>query len=377
MLKNRRLPRVIPGSPRKNLPSTRSLLVISLGLVILAVVSPYFVHADTGSVTVDGIPYDVSYDAVGVGILGFDTDPEWPALIVSMDAASSGILDVTLGSDLLDSLYDEAGGEFEVLADDDLAVFSETETMPSSRALTIVVPAGTQEILIGTIPAEDPAPVDAAEDPAPVDAAEDPAPVDAAEDPAPVDAAEDPAPVDAAEDPAPVDAAEDPAPVDAAEDPAPVDAAEDPAPVDAAEDPMPIGAAVDASSSTSVTASDGATSDMASTDPTGDTADDPGMGTADDAVNAGTVTADGQTVECGPGTVLEDGVCILDEPADPPEPLETAQSESATGQAESAPGKPLLSGLSYGIVMAFIIAGGVGALLGAAARSSMRNRQKN
>ena len=75
---------------------------------------------------------------------------------------------------------------------------------------------------------------------------------------------------------------------------------------------------------------------------------------------------------CGPGTVLRDGVCVLDPDAEPatvqPTPSATVQP---TTPAQSPGGE-----LIYGLVAAFIIAGGVGAAIGLMSKASKRRSNK-
>ena len=283
--------------------SRASLLQASLGLAVMAVILPYTAYAETGSVAVNGDSYGITYDAAGIDVSGFDTDLQWPALIVYVDAPSSGTLDIIIERGLLDSLYGETDGDFDVLADDDFAVFNETETTPTHRAMTIQVPGDTDELLIASTGSDALLADGIAEQPSPAPA----------------------------------------------------------------EDPESVGSTGPAEGAagqvedTPEEAEDAGTAD--------DTPPTPGdAGTADDTpateCGPGTVFEDGVCVldtRCGPGTVFEDGVCVLEPGTEPvPSPSKTPALKSLGGE------------LVYGLVGAFIIAGGVGVVIGLMSRASRR-----
>ncbi|MDA0669672.1 MAG: hypothetical protein O2920_07110, partial [Crenarchaeota archaeon] len=77
------------------------------------------------------------------------------------------------------------------------------------------------------------------------------------------------------------------------------------------------------------------------------------------------------TNQCGPGTVLENNVCILDERCGPGTVLENNECV-----LDSIPSKSSSSGngreLIIGIVGAFVIAGIVGIIFGLISRSSRK-----
>ena len=236
-------------------PNVNSLMKISLGLIFFTMLSTALVYAETTSVDVDGISFDISYTTTGMTIVEIESDTESNSLIFSVDVTDSiGILDVEFQRSFFDSIYDGTDDLFFILADGDESVSEETQTSSQSRSLTIEVPPGTQELeIIGSVFNNSKIDLVA---PAPVA----PAPVA----PAPVA----PAPVA----PAPVA----PAPVA----PAPVA----PAPVA----PAPVAPAPVAPVATSMD---------------------------DNACGPGTVLKDDVCVldeRCGPGTVLKDDVCVLD-----------------------------------------------------------------
>lgn len=163
----------------KNMPSMGSLVKISIGLFIVAIISSAFVYAETASVDVDGVSYDVDYTGTGVTVSGIDADPDFVSLVIGVDVSGSpGTLEITFERSLFDSVFQGNDDDFIVLADGDEPIFSEIETTPQSRTLSIELPAGTEEVEIigsqfGTVvsePVEEPVvdePID--EEPVPVE----------------------------------------------------------------------------------------------------------------------------------------------------------------------------------------------------------------
>ena len=84
--------------------------------------------------------------------------------------------------------------------------------------------------------------------------------------------------------------------------------------------------------------------------------------------------------ECGPGTILEDGVCVLDERCGPGTILEDGvcvlDSSPSTSYSSSGTNTTSLGGLGkeflIGIVAAFVIAGALGLLIGLMTKASKR-----
>ena len=132
----------------RNIPSMSSLLKISIGLIILTIITSAFVYAETISVTIDGTSYDIDYTSNGVLVSGAEADLDFMSLILLVDVPdSSGTLDITLDRNFFDSTYQGADDSFIVLADGDEPTFTETETT-QSRTLSIELPAGTEEVEI-------------------------------------------------------------------------------------------------------------------------------------------------------------------------------------------------------------------------------------
>jgi hypothetical protein len=276
LLKNPGINNLHPEHHR-TIPNLNSILIISLGLIFVAILSSTLVYAETVSVSVEGNTFDVEYTGDGVSVTGIEPDLDFVSLIFTVDVTSSpGTLEVTFERSFFDSVYQGSDDDFIVLADGDEPSYSETETTDQTRTLSITLPSGTDEVeIIGSVFGT----------------------------PAPEPVAE-PAPEPVAE-PAPEPVAE-PAPEPVAE-PTTV-------PIEDVED-MP------------------------------------------------------QT-ECGPGTILKDGVCVLDEMCGPGTILKDGvcviESTPITTTSPKALGKELI----YGFMAAFAIAGGIGIILGLISKAS-------
>ena len=150
----------------KNMPSIGSLAKISIGLIIVAIFSSAFVYAETASVDVGGTSYDIEYTGNGVTISGIVADPDFVSLIINVNVTGSpGTLEITFERGFFDSTFQGNDDDFIVLADGDEPTYSEIETTPQSRTLSIELPTGTEEVeIIGsqlgssvTEPVEEPA----------------------------------------------------------------------------------------------------------------------------------------------------------------------------------------------------------------------------
>jgi hypothetical protein len=115
--------------------------------------STALVYAETMSVDVEGNSFDIEYDATGMTVSGIEADTDFISLILTVDVtASSGTLEITLDRSFFDSTYQGLDDDFILLADGDEPNFSETNTSPQSRTLSIELPAGTEEIeIIGSV----------------------------------------------------------------------------------------------------------------------------------------------------------------------------------------------------------------------------------
>jgi hypothetical protein len=136
-----------------SIPSVSSLLKISLGLILFTMISTALVYAETMSVDVDGISFDLEYDVTGMTVSGIEADTDFISLILTVDVTeSSSTLDITLDRSFFDSTFEGLDDDFIILADGDEPNFSETATTTQSRTLSIELPAGTEEIeIIGSV----------------------------------------------------------------------------------------------------------------------------------------------------------------------------------------------------------------------------------
>jgi len=263
-------------------PNFNSLMKISLGLILLTILSTALVYAETISVDVDGTAFDVSYTATGMTIIDVESDTGSYSLIFSVVVTDSpGILEIEFERSFFDSLIDgETDDIFFILADGDEVVSTEIQTT-QSRSLTIEVPFGTEELeIIGSV----------------------------------------------------LNNSELESVPETVEGPV-VETVEEPV-VETVEEPVV------------------------------ETVEEPVVETVDEPVNQ-------NTNQCGPGTVLENNVCILDERCGPGTVLENNECV-----LDSIPSKSSSSGngreLIIGIVGAFVIAGIVGIIFGLISRSSRK-----
>jgi len=133
----------------KNIPSIRSLILISIGLIIVAILTSAFVYAETATVDVGGVSHDIQYVGTGVTVSGITADTDFVSLVLSVDVSGTpGTLEITLDRSFFDSTFQGSDDNFIVLADGDEPKFSEIQTNSQSRTLSIELPAGTQEVEI-------------------------------------------------------------------------------------------------------------------------------------------------------------------------------------------------------------------------------------
>ena len=137
----------------RHLPNVNTLMKISLGLILFTIISTAFVYAETMSVDIDGISYDVEYIATDMTISSVEADLDFVSLILTVDVTgSTGTLDITFERSFFDSMYQGVDDDFIILADGDEPNFTETQTTAQSRTLSIELPAGTEEIeIIGSV----------------------------------------------------------------------------------------------------------------------------------------------------------------------------------------------------------------------------------
>ncbi len=137
----------------KHFPNVNSLLKISLGLMLFTIISSALVYAETSSVNIEGNSFDVEYTTTGMTVSGFEADLDFISLILTVEVSdSTGTLDITFERSFFDSIFNGADDDFIILADGDEPNFTETETTTQSRTLSIVLPAGTEEVeIIGSV----------------------------------------------------------------------------------------------------------------------------------------------------------------------------------------------------------------------------------
>jgi len=126
----------------------------TLALLALVLISPAYVYAVPGVITVDleGKSINVNYDAEGVEILNVELDLDFASVILEVEVTGSpGILEITIDRNFLDSSFEGADDVFIVIADGDEPDSEEIATTTQSRTLRIELPAGTEEVeIIGT-----------------------------------------------------------------------------------------------------------------------------------------------------------------------------------------------------------------------------------
>ena len=104
---------------------------------------------ETLSVTVDGMPFDVTYSSVGLTVYEIESDTDSMSLIFYVNVRdSTGTLNVTFDRNFFDSIYDDVDDQFFILSDGDETIFREIETTSQSRTLSIDVSLGTEELEI-------------------------------------------------------------------------------------------------------------------------------------------------------------------------------------------------------------------------------------
>ena len=177
---------------RRNLPSLNYLLIISLGLIFVAIISSTFVYAESTTVNVEGDNYDIEYTGNGVSVTGVEADLDFISLIFSVDVTNSpGTLEVTFERAFFDSVYQGSDDSFIILADGDEPSYSEIETSATSRTLSMTLPSGTDEVeIIGSVfgsgpqePAEEPVKEEPAEEPVKEEPSEEPVKEEPVEEP--------------------------------------------------------------------------------------------------------------------------------------------------------------------------------------------------
>ena len=131
----------------------KSVILLAASLLIISI--PLYAYAVEGTFTVDvdGTSVDVSYDAVGVDVIGAEADLNEIELILEVQVNEDpATLSITFERSFFDAKFGEEDDEFFVIADGDFIDLVETETTLDSRTLQLDLPLGTEEIeIFGTI----------------------------------------------------------------------------------------------------------------------------------------------------------------------------------------------------------------------------------
>jgi len=127
---------------------------IFLALSLLIIALPISAYAISGTIAVDieDASVDISYDAIGVNVMGVEADLEAIGLIFEVTVTESpASLSLTFDRDFFDATAGNEDDIFIVLADGDWIDPQETETTSDSRTILIEIPLGTDEIeILGT-----------------------------------------------------------------------------------------------------------------------------------------------------------------------------------------------------------------------------------
>ena len=127
--------------------NSKILLVASLFIIALPI-SAYAILG-TIAVDVDGTSVDISYDAIGVEVIGIEADLNEIELIFEVQVTGSpATLELTFDRTIFDSTFEGNDDAFFVIADGDFIDIEEIETTSESRTLRLELPTGTEEIEI-------------------------------------------------------------------------------------------------------------------------------------------------------------------------------------------------------------------------------------
>jgi hypothetical protein len=104
-------------------------------------------------VTYEDSSFDVAASLSNGSVKFIDVDPDFTSIILTVEtsATEDGELMITLPRALIDSKVGAMDDDFIILVEGDEADYTEHHTSDTERVLTIVVPAGTEEIeIVGT-----------------------------------------------------------------------------------------------------------------------------------------------------------------------------------------------------------------------------------
>lgn len=105
----------------------------------------------TVTVTFEDHSFDVAASLPNGSVEFIDVDPDFTSVILTVSADEDGELMITLPRELIDAKIGGDDDEFIVLVNGEESDYEETETTDTERTLSIMVPAGTEEIeIVGT-----------------------------------------------------------------------------------------------------------------------------------------------------------------------------------------------------------------------------------
>jgi hypothetical protein len=138
---------------KNHIPNVNLLLKISLGLVLFTIISSVLVYADSTLVDVDGKSFDLNYSANGVTVDSVSADLDFLSLTLGVQVTEpDAVLELTLDRSFFDSVSENGDQPFMVLVDGDDISFAETLTTDTSRTLRISLPTGTEDVeIFGTV----------------------------------------------------------------------------------------------------------------------------------------------------------------------------------------------------------------------------------
>ncbi|MBI5697528.1 MAG: hypothetical protein HZC29_03330 [Thaumarchaeota archaeon] len=122
--------------------------LLALGLILPSA------YASTASIDVNGNTHEITYEATGLDVDGFEADTNAATLSVFVTTTDvDGILQLTLDRSFFDSKTDQGADEdFFILLDGGTEAEFTDDATESARILTITVPASTISIdVIGTV----------------------------------------------------------------------------------------------------------------------------------------------------------------------------------------------------------------------------------
>ncbi|MGI0089001.1 MAG: hypothetical protein ACREAF_01475 [Nitrosopumilaceae archaeon] len=119
-----------------------------LSLLILFILSPAYVFAEEGTISVDfGKLYEITYDAKDVTVFEIIPNPDDIELIFSVDVTSPvATIEITIPRELLDATENGQDVDFFVIADGDFVTFSEKKSTETTRTIFIQLEPGTTEL---------------------------------------------------------------------------------------------------------------------------------------------------------------------------------------------------------------------------------------